>query len=136
MELLHLAGCIIRDQNEGILLVHRNTPKRKQWEIPGGKLDDGEEAAITAAREVREELGVEVKVLNELGTRSFQEDGYTMKYTWFQAQIVNGTPTVMEPRTHDDWRFFTVEGLEDIYGELSPNTTNFLNELLAGRISF
>jgi len=42
MKTIHLADCIIQDKDGKILLLHRNTPKRTQWEIPGGKIKEGE----------------------------------------------------------------------------------------------
>jgi 8-oxo-dGTP diphosphatase len=135
MKNIRLAGCIIQDEEGKILLLHRNTPKRSQWEIPGGKIDETEDVAAAAAREVREELGIEVKVLRELDTKSFTEDGYTMEYTWFSAQVVGtGQPKVMEPDTHDKYQFFSQRELEELMAELSPNAANFLKELQAKRI--
>jgi mutator protein MutT len=135
MKTIHLAGCVIQDEQGRILLLHRNTPKRTQWEIPGGKIDQGEDAADTAVRELREELGVDVEVLRELDTKEFVEDTYTMKYTWFSAKILHGTPQVMEPDTHDQCRYFSVAEFRALAAELSPNAANFLIELQAGRLT-
>jgi 8-oxo-dGTP diphosphatase len=134
MKLIHLAGCIIKDPGGQILLLHRNTPKRTQWEIPGGKIDEGESPEQTAVRELAEELGVQVKIAGELGCKSFQEDGYTMKYSWFRAEVLAGEPSVMEPHTHDECRYFSIGELERLRDEVSPNTANFLDEYAAGRI--
>ena len=135
MQYIHLAGCIIQNEKNEILLLHRNTAKRTQWEIPGGKIDEGEDAKATASREVREELGIDVQVERELGNRTFNEDEYTMTYTWFSATIKAGKPQVMEPETHDSCQFFSIEAMQKLSNELSPNAKNFLEELLTNRIA-
>ena len=135
MKTLHLAGCIIPDAEGKILLLHRNTPKRTQWEIPGGKIEEGEEPAVSAAREVLEELGIEVEILKELDTQAFTEDDFTMKYTWFTAKHQSGEPTIKEPQTHDAFDFFHIDNWGDIVHELSPNAANFLQAVQSGHLT-
>jgi 8-oxo-dGTP pyrophosphatase MutT (NUDIX family) len=48
--------------------------ERSEWELPGGKLDEGEQPEQTITRELREELGFETKVLNII-----QSHLYTIK---------------------------------------------------------
>jgi len=135
MSTLHLAGCIITNNEGKILLLHRNTPKRTQWEIPGGKIEEGEDPATTAAREVLEELGMVVEIIKELDTQAFIEDDFTMKYTWFQAKHQSGEPTVKEPETHDAFDFFHLDAWADMLHELSPNATNFMKAVQGGRVN-
>lgn len=40
IKILRLAGVIILNERKEILLLHRI--KRNQWELPGGKVDEGE----------------------------------------------------------------------------------------------
>jgi 8-oxo-dGTP diphosphatase len=57
------AGLIFRD--DGALLIARRPPGGFMpgwWEFPGGKIEEGETPEACLAREIREELGVEVKV--------------------------------------------------------------------------
>lgn len=132
---IRLAGCVITDEQDRVLLLHRNTAKLTQWEIPGGKLDPGEDERMAAARELREEMGIEVKLERWLGTRSFVQDGCTMVYTWFLATIASGTPRVRERDIHDRWAFLKIADLAGMADELSPNTRNFVEEITGGRIN-
>lgn len=126
---LRLAGCIVRDGQDRVLLLHRHTAKRVQWEIPGGKVEHGESPADAAKREAQEELGIDVELQTILGEKTFTEDGTTMHYIWFLARILSGKPKIMEPETFDDMHYFSVEDMRAIYNELSPNTKNFLGSL-------
>ncbi len=132
---IQLAGCVIMDQRGHVLLLHRNTPRRQQWEIPGGKLDWGEDPRTTAARELREEMGIEVTLQRKLGTGRFIEDGYTMIYTWFLATIASGTPQALESDKHDRCEFLDITNLGGLASELSPNTKNLVEEIVSGRIA-
>ena len=132
---LRLAGCIIVNDNSGILLLHRNTPKRIRWEIPGGKIEVGESEIETVAREIKEELVVDVEIVRLLGSRDFTEDGYTMSYHWFLGLISVGSPVVGEPETFDDLRYFSRGELIANVPALSSNTRNFLDAWKAGDFS-
>jgi 8-oxo-dGTP diphosphatase len=131
---IRLAGCVIQDEHGRVLLLHRNTPRRQQWEIPGGKLNFGEDPRTTAARELREEMGIEVNLERDLGTRSFVEDGHTMIYTWYLATIASGIPRPLERDTHDRCAFLDITNLGGMAHELSPNTKNLVDEIASGRI--
>ena len=121
-----LAGCVILDEKGKVLLLHRNAPKRVQWETPGGKIEEREESEKAAVREVGEELGIKVEIVKELGRKDFAEDGYTMEYVWYLAVIKAGEPNVMEKEKFDDLRYFSWEELRAMQEELSPNTRNLV----------
>src|SRR4051812_48949214 len=121
-QIINLAGCIILDERKRVLLVHRNTPKRVQWEIPGGKQDEGELLEDVARRELFEELGVDVRIDRKLGQQMFQEDSYTMSYTWYLGEVIGGTARIVETETHDGLRYFSIVEMNEIRSQLSPNT--------------
>jgi 8-oxo-dGTP diphosphatase len=51
-------------KGDAVLMIRRGKPPREgQWSIPGGKQRLGETWRATAAREVREETGVEIEVI-------------------------------------------------------------------------
>jgi len=51
-------------RGEAVLLIKRGTPPRlNQWSLPGGRLEWGETTAVAALRELKEETGVEARLL-------------------------------------------------------------------------
>lgn len=52
-----------------VLLVHR--PKYGDWSFPKGKLDEGETPKRAAVREVREETGLDCRIIRKLGETSY-----------------------------------------------------------------
>ena len=62
-----VAGALIVDAK--LLVAQRNRPPELAglWELPGGKVSPGESDQQALARELREELGVEVSVGARLG---------------------------------------------------------------------
>jgi 8-oxo-dGTP diphosphatase len=71
-----VGGVVI--ENDRALLIRRGTePLRGEWSIPGGTLELGESLTQGVARELREETGLEVRVLGliELFERIFPADG-------------------------------------------------------------
>jgi len=61
------AGGLIIDGNSGpsrVLLVHR--PRYDDWSFPKGKLESGETFEQAALREVKEETGLECRIISKL----------------------------------------------------------------------
>ncbi|MDX1766173.1 MAG: NUDIX hydrolase [Candidatus Saccharimonadales bacterium] len=124
MKKIALAGCVIINDVGEILLIHRNTPGRKQWELPGGKIQEGEVPEIAAKRELKEELGVEVVIKSKIGEAEFTEDGSEFHYTWYQSEVGSGEPTLMEDK-FDDWQYLDVKALTEL-DDLSENVKNLI----------
>jgi len=119
MEKIELAGGILLDKDNRILLIHRNTEKLKQWELPGGKLEIEELPEQAAIRELKEELNIEVDILKYIGVKEFEDNGVILKYHWYKCQIKKGVPKLMEDK-FDDIKYFDKEELSK-NNELSSN---------------
>jgi 8-oxo-dGTP diphosphatase len=89
------AGAVVRDDAGRLLLVRRaHEPGLGTWSLPGGRIEPGESAAEAAAREVREETGLDVAVGERLQTVDLA-GGYRVHD--FAATVVGG-----ELRAGDD----------------------------------
>lgn len=63
------AGAVVRDESGRVLLVRRgHAPSQGLWSVPGGRIEPGETPEQAAAREVREETGLQVRVGRLLAT--------------------------------------------------------------------
>jgi 8-oxo-dGTP diphosphatase len=133
---IQLAGAIIQNPEGKILLIHRNTSKRTQWEVPGGKVGDNikdETPEETVLREIREELGIEIEIKGKAGEHEFSENGFTNDYSWYNAVIISGEPKPME-EGHDNVGWFSWEELRVMNEELSANLRNLVDAKFAGQL--
>ena len=71
---IYVTCAIIKNpaQNGKYLITQRpkDTHLALKWEFPGGKKEKGENSQQALEREIREELGIEVKAIKLLGTNS------------------------------------------------------------------
>lgn len=94
------------------------------WELPGGKCEPGESLQEAVVREVREELGCEVRVTGRLD--GVEPIGSTMQLEVLVAELVGGEP-VPRDREHDALRWL---GPADLSGlPWLPADVPFLEQL-------
>lgn len=72
------------------------------WEFPGGKVEPGETPPEAARREVREELGVSVAVLDPLAVVRHAYSHFRITLHVFHARWIEGGPAPAETVSDDD----------------------------------
>ncbi|MGN6243199.1 MAG: NUDIX domain-containing protein [Motilibacteraceae bacterium] len=111
-----VVGALVADGH--VLLVHRRPDKRARpdvWDLPGGLMEAGESELGALARELREELGVQIATesANHLDrVPAGTADEPALLSAWL-VRSWQGTPANVAPEEHDDIGWF---GL----GELPP----------------
>lgn len=133
MEPVILAGCVILDDYDRILLLHRSTIQFQHWELPGGKVEEGETTEAAAVRELKEELGVHVRLVKALGSEEFEDAGGHFRYYWYQAEITRGEPQIQEDDKFDDADFLAFEDLPAF--SLSANMEVLYGKFIRGEVS-
>jgi mutator protein MutT len=96
------AAVIIR--NGALLIAQRAAGDRYggRWELPGGKVEDGESLAACLARELSEELGIEASIGEELGTSRVGQGPRAIELHALRVSAAGGE---MRPTAHDAIRW-------------------------------
>ena len=112
-------GAVVRNSEGKILLMQRG-PKSKNepgtWTIPGGSVEFGETMADAIARETKEELGIEVKVLGQYGCADhiMPKEGQHWVSIIFKCEIVSGEPKILEPEKCSGVGWFALERIWEL----------------------
>ncbi|MCP4536054.1 MAG: NUDIX domain-containing protein [Chloroflexi bacterium] len=96
---LKVAAGVIVERDGSVLLVRRRMrPHQGKWTFPGGFVESGEHPADTAARECREETGLEVEITDLFYVTGRREHEYGADIVIvYRARLLGG-----EPKAADD----------------------------------
>jgi 8-oxo-dGTP diphosphatase len=91
---VEVAAAVIQRPDGALLLAQRPPGKvyAGYWEFPGGKVEPGEPAAAALARELHEELGIDVQTAYPWITRVFSYPHATVRLNFFRVTRWRGEP--------------------------------------------
>ena len=80
------------------------------WEFPGGKVEPGETREQTVAREIREELGINVRVLDHIASIDHAYTHFSITLHVYACEYISGEPRAIGCA---DWKWVTGETINE-----------------------
>ena len=92
-----IAAAVIRRPDGRILIAQRPADGLlpNLWEFPGGKQEAGESLRACCSREIREELGIEIAVGQEIARVDHAYSHYSVTLHFFACRHVSGRPRAL-----------------------------------------
>lgn len=89
---IRVTGILI--ENDEILLVQQKVSDKRNWSLPGGRLERGETVQQGLVREMKEETGLDVKILRMLYVCDVEASEYTVLHITFLLKSAGGKITL------------------------------------------
>ncbi len=130
-----------RDNLEILLQKRQNTGFMDgYWDVAAsGHVEEGESTTEAAAREAREELGIEI-AKNDIKFAGFYYNNFgsvTYCYTYFDVRNYSSIPRVNEPNKCSEIKWFYIKDLpKDIIDERKTSVMNYLKGIYFGEFGW
>ena len=128
--LVKAAGGLVQNEKKELLMIFR----RGKWDLPKGKLDNGETLEQCAVREVEEETGLkEVQLLNPLLTtfHTYLEGSkFILKESYWYTMKVEGKQN-LQPQTEEDIleiKWVTAKEAEKLFLQTFPSVIDVIKK--------
>lgn len=112
-----VAALILDKADKVLLLLRKKEPQAGHWTIPGGKLKFFEDFRSAILRELKEEIGVDVEIIDLLVNTHPIDVVHGKIRRWFSpvylVKIKDGTPKNLEPDAHETLTWFPLLGVPE-----------------------
>jgi 8-oxo-dGTP pyrophosphatase MutT (NUDIX family) len=130
--IIKAAGGLVVNEKNKLLMIFR----RGKWDLPKGKLDDGETLEQCAVREVEEETGLtNIELLSPLLTtyHTYHEGSkFVLKESYWYNMKVTGQQN-LQPQIEEDileTRWVTTKEAEQLFPECFPSVIDVIKEYM------
>jgi 8-oxo-dGTP diphosphatase len=122
---------LIRDGEGQCLLLKRSMSSKGnpgKWDLPGGKLDPGENLEQALLREAIEETGLTISLTRVLGATESEAPARRVAYLIFEGRIASGQVKLSEE--HEDFTWVAVKDIEKV--DIAPQFRPLLKAFSLG----
>jgi len=110
------AGAVIRNDDGKYFAALRGRGARNEagkWEFPGGGVEFGEDLEQAVIREIKEEHGIGLEILEFLSFENIllSEERHHWVAVTYLCRVKEGEPKILEPHKCDQIGWFTLEEL-------------------------
>lgn len=124
MKIIRVVAAIIIE-NGKVFATQRGYGEFKDgWEFPGGKIESDETPEAAVVREIREELDIEIEVLELLDTVEYDYPKFHLSMDCFICKIKSGNLVLKE---HEAAKWLTKETLDSV--EWLPADQGLIGEI-------
>lgn len=125
-------------KNDKIIVIKYNEPNKKAgyYEIPGGKIEEGELPEQTAIREIQEETGIIVKNLKNKGNLTIEYPDRKFEFVVFLADDYQGQPLQFEENTSEWIDINELLQKEKILSSIQLLKKEYINGLINDNYTF
>jgi 8-oxo-dGTP diphosphatase len=116
-----VCGFVLNTKNEVLITQRGDKENLYKWEFPGGKVEDGEVLSDSLKRELKEELGIEVKPFEVL----FESEYRNFKLLFIKCHFTQGIVTLNE---HIDYKWIEKNKLKNF--DFLEGDKEFVNYIL------
>jgi len=129
--MIEVTAAIIKDKNK-TLIARRSSEKHLggYWEFPGGKIELGETPRQSLIREINEELGIQIRVINFFMETTYH---YPNKTILLKAYICNIDSGTIKLNAHDKIEWVKINEFKNF--KFAPADISFVNAIINSKLT-
>ena len=116
----------VKKKNNYYFIAQRNRNKHFacHWEFPGGKVDHQETFENALKREIREELSIDIRILNHIASEKHKDEKIDVNVHYFLCKSLNENIILSE---HEDMNWLQKNDLKQL--KMAPGDSKIIKYL-------